>query len=325
MKKLIVLLIVLSIFAINSTAMADDFYIDDGGSLTIDHATWQNDRLWFDYDIYTAPNPGTHVDLVTNGVVYDLRTYNNSSLDISGGTIRDDLRTYGNSTAKISSGSVNFIHAWANSDIEITGGTIGDTVNTWDNSTVKISNGLIGDNFQLQHNSTVYFSGGSIAGNLQGWGDAVINISGGSVEEYLRGNHNSTINMLGGSVNHLAAYNDTMVYLSGGSVGGSFNAHDDSIIYLDGSGFAITIDGVTTSLSNGDMLSDFGKLIDGGSLVYYTGIITGTLADGSALNDEFTIFNMGSFEGTADIIIIPEPCSLVLLSLGGLMLRRRKT
>ena len=64
-----------------------------------------------------------------------------------------------------------------------------------------------------------------------------------------------------------------------------------------------------TPLAYGDKLSNFGTLATNPKgQDYYTGTITGTLADGSALNNNtFVIYNTGDFAGTGDIILTPEP------------------
>lgn len=53
----------------------------------------------------------------------------------------------------------------------------------------------------------------------------------------------------------------------------------------------------------------------------YTGTITGVLSDGSSLECTFGIMNDENGVSNANIYLIPEPCSLVLLGLG--VLRRR--
>ena len=80
----------------------------------------------------------------------------------------------------------------------------------------------------------------------------------------------------------------------------------------------------TASLKYGDKLSHYGSLDSGSWGINYSGTITGTLADGTALDNPFTVYNIGDFAGTADIIVVPEPATLLLLSLGGLFLRKRK-
>ncbi len=167
---------------------------------------------------------------------------------------------------------------------------------------------------------------GGVLTDLWAYNSSTVTMSGGLVGRYLGAWNDSTVTMSGGSVGYLNVHENATVTVNGGTIGSVLEAYDDGTIYLDGIGFEVTDeDDNTTSLSYGNKLSDFVSLIENGEHDYYFGFITGTLsADGSALNSLFQIFNTGEYAGTGDIIIIPEPATLVLLGLGGLLLRKRR-
>jgi len=175
---------------------------------------------------------------------------------------------------------------------------------------------------------------GGVVTNLTACNNATISVTGGTVMGYLVATGNSQVSMIAGDVGWgISAYRNASLTISGGMV--TFDMRPDlrtnynGTIYLEGNGFEVTdLNGNTTILSNGDKLSDFVSLVEwrpqGDIWDYYTGTITGTLADGSTLDSEFEISNTGFYEGTADIVIIPEPGSLILLGLGAVLLRRRR-
>ncbi len=173
------------------------------------------------------------------------------------------------------------------------------------------------------HNrSSITMNGGTVVRHLQATDDSSIIFSGGTVGGVLHATDNGRITMTGGhSANRVQAVGESRITMSGGSVGNSLNVYYSGTIYLDGTDFEVN--GI--ELTNGDKLSDFVPLVEDDDHDKYIGTITGTLADQSPLNTAFFIFNTEIYAGTADIYIIPEPCSLVLLGLGGLVLRRGKS
>lgn len=171
-------------------------------------------------------------------------------------------------------------------------------------------------------NSTIDIKGGNCELGVQAWRNSTVTMTGGSIGAWLYAGDNATIEMTGGSVELLWAGMRATVTMSGGSVGQHFMVQEYSTLYLNGTGFKVN----GTPLVNGDNLKDFGTLATDMYIEYYTGIITGTLADGSVLNNEFRIYknNHMYHQETGDLIIIPEPCSLLLLGFGGFALRRHK-
>ena len=205
----------------------------------------------------------------------------------------------------IDGGTVNILRAINNATITMTGGLVGTDLTAYGNSTVAMSGGLVGGDLTAHDNGSVVFTEGTVAGWLFAF-------------------ENATVSMSGGAVDSLFAYKDATVTVSGGSIGQYLQAIINGTIILDGTGFQVN----GQFLSPGDKLTDFGTLVewrpDGDIRDYYTGTITGTLSDGSDLNNDFYIYNTGVDVGTGDIIIVPEPCSLVLLGVGGFVLCRRR-
>lgn len=175
--------------------------------------------------------------------------------------------------------------------IELLESGIVDTIFTCNESISTISDGVV-YHLKAVDRSAINVSGGFIAGNIFALDDSTVTISGGSI-----------VNTSGG------LFDDVLLCAQNG------------VIYLDGKDFEI--DGI--QLDNGDRLRDFGTYWDAiyNEACYY-GNITGTLADGTVLNTKFRVRNTGQFAGTGDIIIIPEPTTILLLGFGGILLKRRK-
>ena len=134
--------------------------------------------------------------------------------------------------------------------------------------------------------------------------------SGGSIGEDLWALHNSQVNFSGGSIGrHLSTRDNSQVTFSGGSIGntiyvGRYSSTGSWIKFI-GSDFAI----------NGTPVN-YGRF-DTGVQDEVHGTLTGTLVNGGYLDNEFYIY------ADSSIILIPEPATLLLLGLGGLLLRRK--
>ncbi len=178
----------------------------------------------------------------------------------------------------------------------------------------SIESGAIETSLFMKNNSSATISGGLIGGDFGMRDNTVATISGG---------------LIGGD---FFASDDSVATMSGGSVGGELRVRSNSILYLVGSNFSITTDGETTELTNNSHLSDYATPFEPmGAESRYIGTITGTLADGSALDNEFSIYNfgwnqeIGQYEMAGDIIIVPEPATLLIMCSGVLLLRKRRS
>lgn len=181
----------------------------------------------------------------------------------------------------------------------------------------------------------VELAAGGVVRGLIAFNNATISVTGGTVMGGLVATGNSQVSMISGDVGwYISVYRNASLTIAGGMVWSALRpdlrTNYNGTIYLEGTDFEVTdLNGDTTILSNGDKLSDFASLVEwrpqGDIWDYYTGTITGTLVNGTPLHSEFNISNTGFYEGTADIVIIPEPATILLLGLGSVaLLRKRK-
>ena len=185
------------------------------------------------------------------------------------------------------------LRAYDHSIITISGGSVNSSLSVWDNSEITVFSGSIGSNLSAHNNSKATISGGRIYGPLEARDNSVINFSDGTIDDYVR------------------TYENSVVTISGGSVGGSvfqygpLEARGNSQIILKGSDFAV-----------GGTPIGYG-IIDSEGYDWIQGRLTGILANGDTLNNDFAVFYGSS------IVLIPEPATLLLLGLGAVVVRKR--
>ena len=202
-------------------------------------------------------------------------------------------------------------------------------------TTVNLMEGGGVYNLETYNQSQITMSSGSyVVGNLNAYNSSHVTMNGGSVW-YFTANENSQVTMNGGSVGYkldgngssqitltggmidgrldVTSSNQTNWY--GGTIGDYIRVNAQAILTIHGSNFAI--DGTPV---------DFGEIF---SLPPYDSfgnqhwrILTGTLANGDMINNQFKIGD--DVDIGAKIILIPEPATLLLLGLGGLVLTRRR-
>ncbi|MFA5291684.1 MAG: PEP-CTERM sorting domain-containing protein [Phycisphaerae bacterium] len=193
-------------------------------------------------------------------------------------------------------GSINSVLvAFHNSQVTITGGTVGSVVQTYDSSQVKMFGGTVNA--------------------LYACGNSQITMSGGTVGDALYATNNGQLTITDGTLGFgLSASGDSRVTMSGGTIArGSlyFGMQLQEQMILAISGFDFAIDGIHVGF--GEITSQLGG-------IWYNDPVrrlTGTLANGDKFDNQFLIGN------TAKIVLVPEPATLLLLGLGGLVLRRK--
>lgn len=152
-------------------------------------------------------------------------------------------------------------------------------------------------------------TGGAVVGgwNVDGYKDSRITLNGGSIGWDLIAHDNSQVTLNSGSINRdLVAGGNSTVTIFGGTIGGKINIQDQAVLTIYGSDFVL--DGVSVGI---------------GSLTSIPNAPT-TLA-GKFLNGDAMSYQLLADAGSSvSVYLIPEPATLGLLTLGGLVLFLKK-
>jgi hypothetical protein len=188
----------------------------------------------------------------------------------------------------------------------------------------------INDNVAVDNGTTFnLLNGGKVPSSylLQGYNNSMLNILGGSVQKIIYHGLSSTT-ISGGTVNtwiNSNNYATSSLTMTGGRVEllndgiGSITISGGSVGTLDCDGDGGSVAGTITIIGSNFAINgtsvDYGKYLKSD---FHFGTLTGTMANGDALNTYFTI------SGYASITLIPEPTMCLMLGLGCLLIRKRK-
>ena len=222
---------------------------------------------------------------VEGTIIYDDGGIHEINTFINGGVEVYDSSTGNPTTVKLlSEGLIQWgLLAYNNSQVTISGGSMGYGLGAYDNSQVTIFDGTIGEDLAAENNSQITIFGGSIGEYLLAHNESRITISGGSIGEYM------------------AAFDNSQVIMSGGSVVTELIVGNNSQITIYGTDFNVN-----------------GEPVGYGPITAASGILTGTLDSGEAINNDFYIYD------DAGIALVPEPGTVLLLGLGGLFLLKKQ-
>jgi hypothetical protein len=186
--------------------------------------------------------------------------------------------------------------------VTVSGGEIGGNLGSFGNSQVSISGGTVGWFLTAYDNGQVSVSGGSIVGDLLAAERGQATVSGGLIEGDLKARDNSLITFSGGMIGDRI-------------FAGSDSFYHRSLITFDGTNFAINGE----SVGYGAFASSYAIIgPDPWGNSCLTGSVTGILSNGDMLNNDFYIYH------DSDITFVPEPATIILFTLGGLALLRKK-
>jgi len=264
---------------------------------------------------WLSPGMQTTVNLLDGGMIkwpHELQAYEESNVNIRGGTIEYNLSANDASRINMSGGSIGGnLDVMGRAEAEILGGLIGGHVWAWDSSRIRVTGGSIQKDLWARGSSQVEVFGGSIEGSLHALDRTKVEISGGLIGGHVWADSSSQVDISGGLIGHeVEVYGNSQVDILGGSIGGRLVSSDLAVLTIHGWDFAL--DGEPVGYC--ELTSIYGL----GLPYEYPRHLTGTLFSGEPIDNDFYIL------GGAKIILIPEPASILLMGFGVLAILRNR-
>jgi hypothetical protein len=203
-----------------------------------------------------------------------------------------------------------WIKGYEDSIINIKGGTFTSDSKAYDRCQFNLSGGTL-EGLMTHHDSTVYITGGQVNLLYQAIDNTYVNISGGSLVGGIFIQNNSDGMISGGNHGYLTVADYSQTTVRGGTFGGLIQAGSywdkgyghHSLIVVEGTNFVIN--GIPVSY--GDSARDYATQVQPWM---YSGTLTGTLANGDVLNTTIEIIDEADM---IFVIPEPATLSLLLL------------
>lgn len=233
--------------------------------------------------------------------IYDVNVYADYVyVDFSDGGIHEI--NSGNSTEQFETVRVDYGYPGVETTLNVvTGGKITEGLCVFENGRMNLFGGEIGYGLFVFNDSRAVVYGGTIGEYLCSFSNSWVTVLGGVVGGEVDAFDNSRIDISDGIFNYVRSDGYGQLNISGGIFNNELKATQDSIMTIYGTDFAV--DGISVGY---------------GPITTASGVLTGTLANGDLINSNFYIVE------NADIILIPEPTTVLLLGFGGISLILRK-
>ncbi len=181
-----------------------------------------------------------------------------------------------------------------------------------------------GREVQAYNKSTVNFNGGRIMGKVLAFDNSCVNVFSG-ITSYLPGSSgvvsrdNSTVNVYSGSISSLTALGQSVVNITGGHIN-SLGVAENSLVNIYGGAIGSSLDPFASIFAqhNATVVFHAKNIMVGNGIsiiddkIVGTGTVSGQWLDGS--NWTTRIFHNAT---TANIIVVPEPGTVLLLIFSG--------
>jgi len=302
MKKFKSLIVLSLLFLCTCPAYTAIIHLNDGQTHNIDYTV--SDSVLVDFQM---PYTYTTVNLLSGGSVQGyFNAYEHSRINISGGSMLF-IGTHDSCQVNMSAGSVNNLNGADSSCVSFSGGSITGLFSQ-NSSHANISGGTIGD-LVCNGSSQITMTGGNVDFFVT-YETNRTNISGGYITQ-LNASGSCQVNISGGELDSYLFVAETgLVDISGGSIESDLFTYDQSRIQIFGFDFAV--DG--QPFGYGELTS----ILGGFPSIEPVRHLTGTLLSGELIDNDFYIGH------DAKIILIPEPATVFLLGLGGLLIRKKR-
>ncbi len=192
-------------------------------------------------------------------------------------------------TITFDDGAVNDIDYFINDDVYVTDSTGGSTT-----TLNLLTSGEIYGELEADGSSVVTVEGGTIRGQLRTSGSCHVALSYGSIA-------NGITNAI------VWAQGNSQITITGAEIGGDLLGHDEGKFVIFGKDFEI--DGIPV---------DYGLIINESGGYPVTKQLYGILDNEEIINVDFALW------GNSSILLVPEPLTILLFSLGGVFIRKSK-